>query len=187
MNLTYRFIFIGHNQLNDYFMDFKTKISVYFLTLLVSVFADAQEKKASPAESVSGKINGSEITINYGSPSVRGRVIWGELVPFDKVWRAGANDATTFETTKDITVAGQKLPAGKYSFYIIPGKDTATIIFNNDAKQWGAYSYKEKKDQLRVMVKPILRNENAEKLIYTINKDNVTLSWEKWDILVPVK
>ena len=168
-------------------MDFKTKASVYILTLLISVFAEAQEKKASPAESASGIINGSEITINYGSPSVRDRTIWGELVPFDKVWRAGANDATTFETSKDITVAGQKLKAGKYSFFIIPGKDKEIVIFNSDVKQWGAYDYKDKKDVLRVTVKPTAKNESTEKLVYAINKDNVTLSWEKWDIVIPIK
>ncbi len=168
-------------------MDFKTKISVYFLTLLVSAFSSAQEKKASPAETAKGKINGADITINYGSPSVRGRVIWGELVPFGQVWRAGANDATTFETTKDLTVSGQKLPAGKYALFIIPGKDKHTVIFNTDAKQWGSYDYNLKKDQLRVDVKPKQRTESAEKLEYKVNKDNVTLSWEKIDIVIPVQ
>lgn len=169
-------------------MDFRAKISMYLLTMIVSVFANAQEKKViSPAETAKGKINGANITINYGSPSVRGRVIWGELVPYGQVWRAGANDATTFETDKEITVAGQKLPAGKYSFFIIPEKDNATIIFNTEAKQWGAYDYSEKKDQLRIKVKPQVKSDVTEKLLYTVNKDNVSLSWEKWNFVIPVK
>src|SRR5687768_12146252 len=99
-------------------MNFKTKISLYVLTLLVSVFSGAQEKKASPAEKAHGHIGGAEVTVNDSSPSVRGREIWGKLVPFGKVWRAGADEATTFETNKDLVVGGQKLPAGTYSFFI---------------------------------------------------------------------
>ena len=168
-------------------MEFKSKISLYLLTLFVSVFAGAQEKKASPAETAKGTINGADIVINYSSPSVKGREIWGKLVPFGKVWRAGADDATTFELNKDITVGGQKLPAGKYSFFIIPEKDNATIIFNKEAKQWGAYDYDEKKDQLRVKVKPLAKSDTTERLNYTVYKDNVTLSWEKWNIVIPIK
>jgi len=168
-------------------MEFKSKISLYLLTLFVSVFAGAQEKKASPPETAKGTINGADIVINYSSPSVKGREIWGKLVPFGKVWRAGADDATTFELNKDIIVGGQKLPAGKYSFFVIPEKDNATIIFNKEAKQWGAYDYDEKKDQLRVKVKPLTKSDTTERLNYTVNKDNVTLSWEKWNIVIPIK
>lgn len=160
---------------------------MYLLTMIVTVFANAQDKKASPAETAKGNINGAEITINYGSPSVRGREIWGKLVPFGEVWRAGANEATTFETDKTITIGGQKLAAGKYSFFIIPEKDKATIIFNSEYKQWGAYDYKKSKDVLRIEVKPQPKPESTEKMLFTVNKDNVTLSWEKWNIVIPVK
>ena len=168
-------------------MEFKSKIGLYLLTLFVSVFAGAQEKKASPAASATGKINGADITVNYNSPAVKGREIWGKLVPFGKVWRAGADEATTFETSKEITVGGQKLPAGKYSFFVIPEKDNAIIIFNKEAKQWGAYDYDEKKDLLRVKVKPQPKSDTTERLTYTVNDDNVTLSWEKWNISIPIK
>jgi hypothetical protein len=168
-------------------MNFKTKISWYVLTLFVSVFATAQDKKVSPAEKANGTINGAEIVINYSAPSVKGREIWGKLVPYGQVWRAGADEATTFETSKDIMVDGQKLPAGKYSFFVIPEKDNATVIFNKEYKQWGAYDYKDKSDQLRIRVKPKAKATSTEKLAYAVNKDNVTLSWEKWDIVVPVK
>lgn len=168
-------------------MDIRAKIGMLVLTLFVSAFASAQEKKASPAETAKGNISGSEITINYGSPSVRGREIWGKLVPFGEVWRAGANEATTFETTKNITVNGQQLPAGKYSFFIIPEKDNATVIFNKDAKQWGSYDYDKSKDALRVTVKPKAKSDSTEKMLYTVGKDNITLSWERWDIVIPIK
>ena len=93
------------------------------------------------------------------------------------MWRARANEATTFETDKEITVEGKKLPAGKYAFFVIPEKDAATIIFNKDAKQ----------DQLRVKVTPKKSASMTEKLVYKINKDNITLSWENWDIPVKIK
>lgn len=167
------------------------KILKNTLIVLLSIFAissaDAQEKPKSPAETVAGKIKDATITINYGSPSVRGRKIWGELVPFDAVWRAGANDATTFETDKDLIIEGSKLPAGKYSFFIIPNEKETTIIFNKEAKQWGAYKYDEKKDQLRVKVAPKKASSSVEKLVYVINSNDVVLSWDNWNIVFTVK
>jgi hypothetical protein len=163
------------------------KIHLLTFALLFINFLNAQEKPTSTKEVVSGKINGATITINYGSPSVRAREIWDKLVPFNEVWRAGANDATTFETDKELTVEGSKLPAGKYSFFIIPNDKECIVIFNKEAKQWGAYKYKEKEDQLRVTVKQKVADTMAEKLVYTINKDNIVLSWEKWSIPISVK
>ena len=163
------------------------KIQLLVITLFMTTFINAQDKPASPAAIATGKINGATISINYSSPSVKGRVIWGELVPFDKVWRAGANDATTFETDKDLTIEGSKLPAGKYSFFVIPNKKECIIIFNKEAKQWGAYKYDEKQDQLRVTVKQQLSDTNTESLTYSINKNSVVLSWEKWNIPFSVK
>lgn len=168
-------------------MQLLKKISFLALALLFINFLNAQEKPTSTKEMVSGKINGATITINYGSPSVRAREIWGKLVPFNQVWRAGANDATTFETDKDLTIEGSKLPAGKYSFFVIPNEKECVIIFNKEAKQWGAYKYDEKQDQLRVTVKQKAAETMAEKLVYTINKDTIVLSWEKWNIPFSVK
>ncbi len=164
------------------------KSSVLFIAILGFFnFAIAQKQVASPPETATGKINQATITINYGSPSVKGREIWGKLVPFDKVWRAGANDATTFETDKEIMVEGTKLPAGKYSFFIIPNEKECTLIFSKQQKQWGAYDYKEKEDQLRVKVMPKPKSVLTEKLVYSIAMDAVVLSWEKWDIGFKVK
>jgi hypothetical protein len=163
------------------------KIHLLTFALLFINFLNAQQKPTSTKEVVSGKINGATITINYGSPSVRAREIWGKLVPFNEVWRAGANDATTFETDKELTIEGSKLPAGKYSFFIIPNDKECIVIFNKEAKQWGAYKYNEKEDQLRVTVKQKVADTMAEKLVYTINKDNIVLSWEKWNIPISVK
>ena len=164
------------------------KISLLVLLSFFAIsFANAQEKPKSPPETATGKINGATIQINYGSPSVKGRKIWGELVPFDKVWRAGANDATTFETDKDLIIEGSKLPAGKYSFFVIPNEKQSVLIFNKEAKQWGAYKYNEKEDQLRVTVKQKATGSSTEKLVYKINANDVVLSWDNWDIGFSVK
>lgn len=168
-------------------MKLHKKIGVFLMAICMSAVANAQEKKASPAETATGKINSATITINYGSPSVKGRAIWGDLVPYGKIWRAGANDATTFETDKEITVEGKKLPAGKYAFFVIPEKESATIVFNKEWKQWGAYKVNDKEEALRVKVTPKKSASLTEKLVYKVNKDNVTLSWENWDIPVKIK
>ncbi|WP_395048580.1 DUF2911 domain-containing protein [Flavobacterium sp.] len=168
-------------------MGLQNKIYLLFIVLLTVTFVNAQDKPASPAAVATGKINGATITINYCSPSVKGRKIWGELVPFNKVWRAGANEATTFETDKDLTIENSKLPAGKYSFFVIPNEKESIIIFNKEAKQWGAYKYKEKDDQLRVTVKQNISESSTESLTYKINNDSVVLIWEKWNIPISIK
>lgn len=170
-------------------MKLTAKIAILFMAVLTTGLSQAQDKKpASPPATATGTINGAKITIAYSSPFVKGRKIWGELVPYSKVWRAGANDATTFETDKAIKVEGKELPAGKYAFFVIPEKDgTATIIFNKEAKQWGAYDYKEAQDALRVKVKTKKSATTNESLVYKVNKSDITLSWENLDIPVAIK
>ena len=168
-------------------MGLQKKIHLLLIVLLTVTFVNAQDKPASPPAVATGKINGATISINYSSPSVKGRKIWGELVPFNKIWRAGANDATTIETDKDLTIEGSKLPAGKYSFFVIPNEKECVIIFNKVAKQSGTHNYKEKEDQLRVTVKQQLADSSTERLVYTINQNNIVLSWEKWNIPISVK
>lgn len=168
-------------------MKFIKKIHFSLIALFLVNLIAAQGKPTSSKEVVTGKINGATITINYGSPSVNSRKIWGGLVPFNQIWRAGANDATTFETDKELTIEGTKLPAGKYSFFVIPNEKESIIIFNKEAKQMGAYKYKEKEDQLRVTVKQQVAKSTTEKLVYKINSNTVVLSWENWDIPIKVK
>jgi hypothetical protein len=179
INLTYT--------LKKNIMEFLRRSLLLVCTLFITTFVVAQNKQASPAAVSTGKINGATISINYSSPSVKGRVIWGELVPFDKIWRAGANAATTIESDKDLTIEGKKLPAGKYSFFVIPNEKECVLIFNKVAKMSGTSKYDEKEDQLRVTVKQELNNSSTESLVYTINKKSIILSWEKWNIPFSVK
>jgi len=147
----------------------------------------AQQPPASPASSASGKIGNATITINYGSPSVKGRAIWGELVPYGKVWRTGANKATTFETDADITVEGQPLKKGKYGLFTIPEQNEWTIVFNKTADQWGSFNYKQEDDVLRVKVKPSAGKELVESLKFEVGRNNVTMKWEKLSVSFGVK
>jgi hypothetical protein len=159
-----------------------------FLFSETAIAQDTPKPKDSPAEIVSGKINDATLTINYSSPSVKGRKIWGELEPYGKVWRAGANEATTFETDKTIQVEGKSLPAGKYSFFLIPEENGIwTAIFNKEPNQWGAFKYEESKDQLRVPVKTNPLKTNQERLVYKINKNGVELNWDGISVPISIK
>lgn len=163
-------------------------VLVASMTISFNAFAQEAKKPASPPATATGKIKDATITIEYNSPSVKGRTIWGDLVAYDKVWRAGANDATTFETDKDITVQGKKLPAGKYSFFLIPKKSgTWTVVFNKEPKQWGAYKYEESKDALRVDVKTKALPATQEALVYKVNKNGFTMDWDKISVPVEIK
>ena len=160
------------------------QITVIAIALLFthSLFAQEKKERVSPPATVISSIEGSTITITYGQPSVKGRKIWGALVPYNEVWRTGANEATTFETTKDVKIEGVLLPAGKYSFFTVPGENEWIIVFNKVATQWGAYKYDQKEDQLRVKVKPSKTSELNEKLTYSIEKDKVLIRWEYLEV-----
>jgi hypothetical protein len=165
----------------------KKIIGLLLIFIATTNFAVGQKAKASPRENVTGKINTATISIDYGSPSVRERKIWGALVPFDKIWRAGANEATTFETDKDLIVEGEKLPAGKYSVFIIPNEKECIVIFNKKSDQWGAYNYSKDLDQLRVEVSPKKETKSAEKLLFIVKDNKVALLWDNWMIALNVK
>lgn len=138
----------------------------------------------SPKASVSYTIGYTTVTINYSSPAVRGREIWGVMEPYEKVWRAGANEATTIEFSANVVVEGQKLPAGKYSFFLIPReRGSWTAIFNKVASQWGAYKYDKSQDALRVEAAVKDSDINEEYLHYSIVKKDsdsgyIRMGWE---------
>lgn len=132
-------------------------VVMVFVSLLASGLW-AQEIKfpsVSQKASVTQTIGVTDITINYFRPGVKGRVIWGGLVPYDKTWRTGANNATTIEFNNDVMIEGNKVAAGKYALFTIPGTEEWVVIFSKQADIWGDYDYKESEDVLRVKVKPM--------------------------------
>jgi hypothetical protein len=135
------------------------------------------------------RIGTTDITIDYHRPSVKGRTIWGDLVPYDQVWRAGANENTTFTTSSDVSIEGKPLPAGTYGLHMIPTSTSWTIIFSKDHGSWGSFFYKEANDALRLTVTP-RACPMTEQVTYdftdvTANSSLLTLRWEKLE--VPIK
>jgi len=165
--------------------------TILLIVLLVSVVSNEvysqkkEEVRISPKASVKQTVGFTIITIDYGRPGVKGRTIWGSLVPYNTVWRAGANEATKITFTTDVKIDGKKLKAGSYSFFAIPTEKTWMLIFNKVADQWGAFEYNDAEDALRIVVTPIKENNCwQEWLAYTINKTSdkkavVMIEWEK--------
>lgn len=114
----------------------------------------ANEARPSPNASVSQTIGTTVVTLTYGRPGVKGRRVFGGLEAYGTVWRAGANEATVFSATSDVTINGEALPAGVYAFFAIPNEGDWTLIFNKQAEQWGAFNYDESQDALRVTATP---------------------------------
>lgn len=175
----------------------KNQISRKFLffLFLISTSTYAQDwygwvmPRESQAASVSQKIGVTDITITYHRPDVKGRKIWGDIVPYGKIWRAGANNATTITFSTNVLIDGKELKAGSYSYFLIPTENEWTVVLNKGALQWGAYTYAEDQDALRVKAKP-LQGEFAESLHFnfpTVNDSSTLLvmSWEH--IKVPLK
>jgi len=148
---------------------------------------DAAKEKPSPAATATGKIGKATVTVAYSSPAVKGRTVWGGLVPYGQVWRAGANEATTFTTDQPLAVEGKALPAGTYALFVLPTEKQWTIIFNKTAKQWGAFKYDEKQDALRVMATPRKAASMAERLVYEVTPQGLILRWENQEVLVGLK
>ena len=165
--------------------------SIYFSRFLIAALllvsfsftADAQKKPKSPPKSVSQEIGDLKIDINYNAPYVKGRKIWGDLVPTGQVWRTGANSATTFEINKAVSINGEQLAAGKYALFTIPNGEEWTFIFNKQAEQWGAYKYKEAQDALRVTAVPSAAAEFTEQMAFDVDAAGVvSLMWENLQV-----
>lgn len=130
-------------------------ICLFLCTFAVAAVAQpAGPPRVSPMATTSQVVGLAEVEITYSRPFVKERTIWGELVPYGEVWRTGANEATTFEITHDAKINGKALAAGEYALFTIPGKDSWTLIFNEEAEQWGAFQHDPEEDALRVEVKP---------------------------------
>lgn len=149
--------------------------------------AQEQKKPLSPKDTAQGNIDGVKVVINYSSPSVRGRKIMGELVPYNQLWRTGANQATTIEFDKAVQIEGKELPAGKYAIFTIPGENEWTIVFNKKLSQHGTSEYTEAEDALRVKVKPTKTKQFEESFKFEVEKNQVILKWENTQAAFNVK
>ena len=146
----------------------------------------------SPHTSAMAMIGDAHIHIDYSSPGVRNRIIFGGLLAYDEVWQAGAHMATWIETDKDLIIEGKELKAGKYGFFAIPSQKDWTLIFNTRWNQHGKDEYNREEDVLRVVVIPETSNQFTEHLTYLVeetgrNQGTITLSWEKLKVQMPLK
>lgn len=166
----------------------KSIINILLVTFisLTAIFAQDNIPRLSPKSMVGQTIGYTDVIIQYGAPGVKGRKIWGGLVPYDTVWRAGANEATTIEFSTDVKVNGNPVPAGKYSFFLIPTKNKWVVILNNIYDQWGAFKYNQGEDLIRFTVTPS-ENYFTERLKYYFEYkspfvSDIVVQWEKLKI-----
>ncbi|MBD3628791.1 DUF2911 domain-containing protein [Cyclobacterium sp.] len=146
----------------------------------------AEEERASPLKTISGNIGDKSIAVQYGSPGIKGRQIWGDLVPYGEVWRTGANEATFVTLEEDVLVEGKPLKAGKYSLFTIPRENEPwTVIFNSEWDlEHGHFQYKEENDVLRVTANPEWVDTDQEWLSIAIVPDGLEVKWEK--LVLPI-
>lgn len=177
-------------------------IIITIFLLNIGIFAQLNLPRESQRQEIAQTVGDAKISIVYHRPNSKGRKIWGCtstdvvpkggvtypcLVPYGQVWRTGANENTTIEFSQNVMINGQSLPAGKYGFHAIPNKNEWILIFNKANDQWGSFTYDEKKDALRVKVKP-MKAANQETMSYefqniTATTGQIVLRWEK--IAVP--
>ncbi len=172
------------------------RISILALLLFCAFIGNSygQDKKPAPSQTAtfSQKVGFTDVTIVYSRPSAKGRTIMGDLVPYGKIWRTGANMATKITFSDDVKIAGKSLAAGSYSIFTIPGESEWTVIFNKNWEQGGTADYKEAEDALRVKVQSSKMPVNVE--TFLINIDNVKptsavigLIWESTMVPIPLE
>ena len=152
----------------------------------------AQEKRASPHDKTSATVGGTTITIEYGRPYLKGRkAVGGALVPYGKVWRTGADEATTLTTTGDLTIGNLTVPAGTYALFTLPSENGWKLIVSKNAKQWGAFSYKESEDLGRADMAVRKLSSPVEQFTIAIEPESgkravLKMDWETTEAAVPV-
>jgi hypothetical protein len=173
--------------------NFLKKCSLLFVVFMTAMMTTlpAMAQRGDDADRLSkngkteGVIDGVETVLEYGRPKVKGREIWGGLVPYDKVWRTGANEATTISFSADVVIEGKTLPKGTYALFTIPGVEKWIIIFNKTAKQSGAFGYDEGQDALRIEVVPE-SGEHVEEMTFIIEDSSIVLVWEKLRVSIDI-
>lgn len=175
-------------------------IQIAAILLAASAFAQQTPQQRPPADksqrpsppgAAEVTLNGKKITIDYSRPSMHGRKIMGELVPYGKVWRTGANEATTLTTEADLDIGGATVPAGKYTLYTLPSEGTWKLIINKQTGQWGTV-YHEDQDLARVDMQKAPLSQAVEQFTISFEKPNdnsanLVIEWENTKLSVPVK
>lgn len=158
-------------------------IAVFALAATGHAEDKKQDKRASPHADVSATLGGKKITVSYGRPFAKGRAIFGGLVPWNDVWRTGADEATTFTTEADVVIGGLKVPKGEYALFTIPTEKQWTLVLNKTAKQWGAFKYDVKQDLGRAPMTVAASAKPVEQftidLVPAGKQLTLKLSWDK--------
>ncbi|MBU8882394.1 DUF2911 domain-containing protein [Kaistella sp. DKR-2] len=162
------------------------------LAISVSAYSQFTIPASSPRQKVEQQFSMSKITVDYGRPGVKGRKIFGELVPFGKVWRAGANSSTKLTFEQSVTFGGKTVPAGTYGLFVIPTEKEWKIILNKDAQQWGAYEYDEKLNVTDIVVPVQKLSETQEWFAIELNPVDdssldLVMKWDVTKVTVPLK
>ena len=171
-------------------MKIKTTILLFLLSI-VAVTAQIAQPSLSPKITSKQKVGLATIDLQYGQPSVKGRTIFGSLIPYNRLWRTGANASTKFTADQEIIINGLKLPAGTYGLYSIPGKKEWTIIFNKKSNLWGSAGYNKENDLIRFKIPVITSKQLRETLAisfedFTIDGATMVIAWEYTIIKIPV-
>ncbi|HZA34671.1 MAG TPA: DUF2911 domain-containing protein [Vicinamibacterales bacterium] len=168
----------------------KTVATLTAIAACAATVAQGQEQRKSPHETVKATIDGATITVEYGRPSMKGRKVMGELVPFGKVWRTGADEATTLTTDKELQIGGTIVPAGKYTLFTLPGQTDWQLIVNKQTGQWGT-EYDQKQDLGRVPLKKTATSAPVEQLTISVDKNPaggglLRIAWENTALTAPI-
>jgi hypothetical protein len=168
----------------------KTIATLTAIAACAATAAQGQEQRKSPHETVKATIDGATITVEYGRPSMKGRKVMGELVPFGKVWRTGADEATTLTTDKELQIGGTIVPAGKYTLFTLPGQTDWQLIVNKQTGQWGT-EYDQKQDLGRVPLKKTATSAPVEQLTISVDKNPaggglLRIAWENTALTAPI-
>ncbi|NQZ78081.1 MAG: DUF2911 domain-containing protein [Ekhidna sp.] len=171
----------------------RSKSVVSLLTIawiLVCSCSSNPQKRPSPLRTDTTRIAGTDLYIEFSSPAVKKRAIFGTgdgfLVPYDKLWRTGANNATYIKLSGDMFVDSMSLESGSYALFTIPGRDEWTLIFNREWEQWGSYNYKDSLHVIRVKVKPRFADQVQERMLFYFADDSLKFRWEKVRWAVPI-
>ena len=162
-------------------------IPTLLFALVLTASSCTSEKIASPAQITDGRIGSVQIEINYGAPSAKGREIFGALVPYNEVWRTGANENTTISFSAPVRILGQDVPGGTYGLFTTPGRDEWLLHLNSEYEGWGAYSYDDQNNILSKTILPKKADSFQEQLLFSIDGASVRLSWADLVLDIPIE